>query len=77
MRVTHIEWTWKGVPPPGLRARVAWLPCSCMPGSQIGAYKLDSLLGSGAYGVVWLAHRNDNGDRCAIKVLHPEAAIVA
>lgn len=46
-----------------------------MPGSQIGVYVLESLLGSGAFGVVWLAHRNDTGERVAIKVLHPEAAV--
>ncbi len=46
-----------------------------VPGSQIGVYVLDSLLGSGAFGVVWLAHRNDTQNRVAIKVLHPEAAV--
>jgi serine/threonine protein kinase len=45
------------------------------PGSQIGVYVLESLLGSGAFGVVWLAHRNDTKERVAIKVLHPEAAV--
>lgn len=45
------------------------------PGSKIGVYVLESLLGSGAFGVVWLAHRTDNGERVAIKVLHPEAAL--
>lgn len=46
-----------------------------LPGSQIGVYVLESLLGSGAFGVVWLAHRTDNAERVAIKVLHPEAAV--
>jgi serine/threonine protein kinase len=45
------------------------------PGSQIGIYALESILGSGAFGVVWLAHRTDTGERVAIKVLHPEAAV--
>jgi serine/threonine protein kinase len=42
------------------------------PGQSIGNYVLESLLGTGAFGVVWLARRPD-GDRVAIKVLHPEA----
>ncbi|MBX3190064.1 MAG: serine/threonine protein kinase [Labilithrix sp.] len=57
-----------------------------LPGSQIGVYVLESLLGSGAFGVVWLARRTDGGqagpgrpagfsDRVAIKVLHPQAAV--
>ncbi len=46
-----------------------------LPGSQIGVYVLESLLGSGAFGVVWLAKRTDNSERVAIKVLHPEAAV--
>jgi serine/threonine-protein kinase len=46
-----------------------------LPGSQIGVYVLESLLGSGAFGVVWLAKRTDNAERVAIKVLHPEAAV--
>lgn len=50
-------------------------PVQLAPGSQIGVYVLESLLGSGAFGVVWLARRNDNGARVAIKVLHPEAAV--
>jgi eukaryotic-like serine/threonine-protein kinase len=44
-------------------------------GSQIGSYVLESLLGSGAFGVVWLARRHDTNERVAIKVLHPEAAL--
>jgi serine/threonine-protein kinase len=44
------------------------------PGSQIGVYVLESLLGKGAFGVVWLARRQDDSDPVAIKVLHPEAA---
>jgi serine/threonine protein kinase len=42
------------------------------PGDPIGNYVLESLLGSGAFGVVWLA-RGRAGDRVAIKILHPEA----
>ena len=45
------------------------------PGAQIGTYVLESLLGTGAFGVVWLAHKADPRDRVAIKVLHPEAAV--
>lgn len=45
------------------------------PGSTIGAYVLESLLGSGAFGVVWLARQHETGERVAIKVLHPEAAV--
>lgn len=45
------------------------------PGSAIGVYVLESVLGSGAFGVVWLAYRTDTGERVAIKVLHPEAAV--
>ncbi len=54
-------------------------------GSQIGVYVLESLLGSGAFGVVWLARRSNSGAnpntstgedfRVAIKVLHPQAAL--
>jgi len=45
------------------------------PGSPIGGYVLDSLLGTGAFGVVWLAHRLEDDERVAIKVLHPEAQV--
>jgi serine/threonine-protein kinase len=45
------------------------------PGFQIGEYVLDSLLGTGAFGVVWLARRVADSERVAIKVLHPEAAV--
>lgn len=45
------------------------------PGSKIGGYVLESLLGTGAFGVVWLARRADSAERVAIKVLHPEAAV--
>ena len=44
------------------------------PGAQIGAYVLEELLGSGAFGVVWLGHHSQSGERVAIKILHPEAA---
>lgn len=44
------------------------------PGSQIGAYVLEEILGSGAFGAVWLGHHAESGERVAIKVLHPEAA---
>jgi len=46
-----------------------------VPGSQIGLYVLESLLGQGAFGVVWLAKKNDSGERVAIKVLHARAAV--
>ncbi len=46
-----------------------------VPGSRIGAYALESLLGSGAFGVVWLARRISDSVRVAIKILHPEAAL--
>jgi len=45
------------------------------PGSSIGVYVLESLLGSGAFGVVWLARNSETNERVAIKVLHPEAAV--
>ena len=45
-----------------------------VPGAQIGSYVLESLLGSGAFGVVWLARKAVSEERVAIKVLHPEAA---
>jgi serine/threonine-protein kinase len=44
------------------------------PGSTIGAYVLEELLGSGAFGAVWLGHQAQTGERVAIKILHPEAA---
>jgi eukaryotic-like serine/threonine-protein kinase len=46
-----------------------------VPGAKIGVYTLERPLGSGAFGVVWLASRTDTGDRVAIKVLHPQAAV--
>lgn len=45
------------------------------PGASLGAYVLEVPLGSGAFGVVWLAHRATDGLRVAIKVLHPNAAL--
>jgi serine/threonine-protein kinase len=45
------------------------------PGSSIGVYVLEEMLGAGAFGVVWLAQRSDNGVRVAIKVLHAAAAV--
>lgn len=50
-------------------------PVRLQPGSQLGAYVLESMLGSGAFGVVWLARRTADDVRVAIKVLHPEAAV--
>lgn len=44
-------------------------------GTRIGVYVLESLLGTGAFGVVWLARRTDDAERVAIKVLHPQAAL--
>ena len=41
-----------------------------VPGSTIGAYVLEELLGQGAFGVVWLGHHTQSGDRVAIKILH-------
>lgn len=35
---------------------------------------LESRLGAGAFGVVWLGRRADNGDLVAIKFLHPQTA---
>jgi len=52
-----------------------------VPGAQVGAYVLESMLGSGAFGVVWLAYAAEptpgapGTDRVAIKILHPEAAV--
>ncbi|MCW5812155.1 MAG: serine/threonine protein kinase [Labilithrix sp.] len=45
------------------------------PGASIGAYVLEELLGSGAFGVVWLGRHSESGERVAIKILHPEAAV--
>lgn len=40
-------------------------------GDRLGShYTLDRILGSGAMGQVWLAHR-ENGDKVAVKMLHP------
>jgi serine/threonine protein kinase len=47
------------------------------PGSRIGAYELESILGKGAFGVVWLARRPGKVEPFAIKVLHPEVALSA
>jgi serine/threonine-protein kinase len=44
------------------------------PGGTVGAYTLERMLGVGAFGVVWLAHRPDFPQPVAIKVLHPSAA---
>jgi len=45
------------------------------PGTPIGAYVLEELLGSGAFGVVWAARHHESGERVAIKILHAEAAL--
>lgn len=50
-------------------------PVQLLPGSRIGVYILESLLGSGAFGVVWLARHEHSEERVAIKVLHPKAAV--
>ena len=49
-------------------------PVQLVPGAQIASYVLESPLGSGAFGVVWLARKAVSQERVAIKVLHPEAA---
>lgn len=49
-------------------------PVQVGPGVSIGAYVLEELLGTGAFGNVWLARHVQSGDRVAIKILHPEAA---
>jgi serine/threonine-protein kinase len=49
-------------------------PVQLAPGHSIGNYTLESLLGTGAFGVVWLARR-PSGERVAIKVLHPEMLV--
>ncbi|HKE97284.1 MAG TPA: serine/threonine-protein kinase, partial [Povalibacter sp.] len=54
--------------PPSSRASV-----SLQPGAQLGPYRIDSQIGSGGMGEVWLARRVDGlyeGD-VAIKTLHP------
>lgn len=43
-------------------------------GNNLGPYVFERPLGVGAYGVVWLAHRQENpSSKVAIKVLHPQA----
>ena len=42
-------------------------------GNKLGPYVFERPLGVGAYGVVWLARREDNASKVAIKVLHPQA----
>jgi eukaryotic-like serine/threonine-protein kinase len=71
--VRPAEAVFKGMLPTGKAAYHAGVQLS--PGSQIGVYVLESLLGSGAFGVVWLGSRTDTGERVAIKILHPEAAV--
>jgi len=46
------------------------------PGTRVGAYELDHLLGSGGMGEVWLASRSDGRfeGKCAIKFLNDSAA---
>ena len=41
------------------------------PGVRIGPYLLERQLGTGAFGVVWLAAHVDTGLPVAVKVLHP------
>ncbi len=45
------------------------------PGSPVGNYVLEEILGSGAFGVVWSAQHVPTGERVAIKILHPSAAV--
>jgi serine/threonine-protein kinase len=44
------------------------------PGTPIGQYSLERMLGVGAFGVVWLATSPATGQQVAIKILHPNAA---
>ena len=41
-----------------------------MEGTLLGSYRIESLLGTGGMGKVWLG-RDEAGDRFAIKVVHP------
>lgn len=52
--------------------RTAALPRQGLAGQQLGAYTLDSILGVGGMGTVWLAHRNDGRyeGRAAVKLLN-------
>ena len=52
--------------------RTAALPRQGLSGQQLGAYTLDSILGAGGMGTVWLAHRNDGRyeGRAAVKLLN-------
>lgn len=47
-----------------------------VPGTRLGPYVFERPLGVGAFGVVWLANREDAPQtKVAIKVLHPQAAV--
>lgn len=47
-----------------------------VPGTRLGPYIFERPLGVGAFGVVWLACREENAQtKVAIKVLHPQAAV--
>jgi serine/threonine-protein kinase len=43
------------------------------PGTSISGYRIERKLGSGAFGTVWLAAREDSGEKVAIKTLTRQA----
>ncbi len=45
-------------------------------GSELGVYQLESLIGSGGMGRVYLAHHQQLGRRCALKILSPKSTRV-
>src|SRR5580765_5039774 len=40
-----------------------------VPGSVVGGYRIESLIGSGGMGTVYLAEQETTGAKCALKVL--------
>jgi eukaryotic-like serine/threonine-protein kinase len=67
---------------PGLAARVGHVlgarqeAAAIEPGTHVGPYTIDKLIGSGGMGTVWLAHRSDGllSRSIALKLPHTEAA---